>query len=77
MPKAKAGVHHNNPQTGPSDRFLAARQLGNGSQAIDAAVIEELNRIDRWRVARECAVLDQARERARGSIIDAESAPER
>ncbi len=46
------------------DRLVKQSVFANRSQAIQAAVDEKLERIERSRLARECAQLDQAFEKA-------------
>ena len=45
------------------DRLVKARMFPNRSKAIQEAVEEKLSRIDRGRLARECAKLDPKEER--------------
>ena len=45
------------------DRLVKARMFPSRSRAIQEAVEEKLNRIDRRRLARECAKLDPNEER--------------
>jgi len=45
------------------DRLVKARVFPNRSKAIQEAVEEKLNRIDRSRLARECAKLDPEEEK--------------
>ncbi len=46
------------------DRLVGARLYPNRSRAIEAAVVEKLQRLDRGRLARECKKLDKSAERA-------------
>lgn len=46
------------------DRLVRNRTFPNRSRAIEAAVREKLDRINQGRLARECAKLDPAEERA-------------
>lgn len=46
------------------DRLVRQRVFPNRSKAIEAAVKEKLERLDRSRLARECAKLDPAFEKA-------------
>jgi metal-responsive CopG/Arc/MetJ family transcriptional regulator len=46
------------------DHLVKARVFSNRSQAIQAAVQEKVARLDRNRLARECAKLNKAREQA-------------
>ena len=45
------------------DRLVKARVFPNRSKAIQEAVEEKLSRIDRRRLARECAKLDRTEEK--------------
>jgi Arc/MetJ-type ribon-helix-helix transcriptional regulator len=45
------------------DQLVSARVFSNRSQAIQEAVHDKLDRIDRGRLARECAKLDKDFER--------------
>jgi len=42
------------------DRLVAQRKFANRSRAIQEAVRDKLERMDRGRLARECAKLDRA-----------------
>ncbi len=46
------------------DRLVRQQAFPNRSKAIEAAVTEKLDRLDRSRLARECAKLDPAYEQA-------------
>jgi Arc/MetJ-type ribon-helix-helix transcriptional regulator len=46
------------------DRLVDSRMFPNRSQAIEEAVKEKLHRLSRSRLARECAKLDPAFEKA-------------
>ncbi|MBI5116356.1 ribbon-helix-helix protein, CopG family [Candidatus Poribacteria bacterium] len=46
------------------DRLVKAHVFPNRSQAIQEAVAEKISRLDRSRLARECAKLDPAYEKA-------------
>ncbi|HEX7410480.1 MAG TPA: ribbon-helix-helix domain-containing protein [Candidatus Binatia bacterium] len=46
------------------DRLVRQRAFPNRSKAIEAAVKEKLERLDRSRLARECAKLDPGFEKA-------------
>jgi metal-responsive CopG/Arc/MetJ family transcriptional regulator len=41
------------------DRLVAEKRFPNRSKAIQEAVAEKLERLDRTRLARECTMLDQ------------------
>lgn len=46
------------------DRLVKERIFSNRSQAVQSAVEEKLSRLDKNRLARECAKLDKAEERS-------------
>jgi metal-responsive CopG/Arc/MetJ family transcriptional regulator len=46
------------------DRLVKAHMFPNRSQAIQEAVAEKISRLDRSRLARECAKVDPAYEKA-------------
>lgn len=46
------------------DRLVSERRFANRSQAVEQAVADQLQRIERTRLARECAKLDPDEERA-------------
>lgn len=46
------------------DRLVKERVFSNRSQAVQAAVEEKLSRLDKNRLARECAKLNKAEERS-------------
>lgn len=61
------------------DRLVAARVFPNRSRAIEAAVADRLTRLERTRLARECAKLDPSYERSlaeQGLGTDLEAWPE-
>ena len=61
------------------DNLVRTRKYRNRSQAIQEAVVEKVNRLDRTRLARECAKLDPAEEQAwaeLGLATDFENWPE-
>jgi metal-responsive CopG/Arc/MetJ family transcriptional regulator len=61
------------------DRLVAEQYFPNRSRAIQEAVREKLQRLDRSRLARECAKLDSASEQAladEGLAADLEQWPE-
>lgn len=55
------------------DRMVRLKQFPNRSQAIQTAVREKLERLDRTRLARECAKLNPGEEKllAEEGILDA------
>ncbi len=46
------------------DRLVKERVFSNRSQAVQAAVEEKISRLDKNRLARECAKLDKTEEQA-------------
>ncbi|MEK7854918.1 MAG: ribbon-helix-helix domain-containing protein [Acidobacteriota bacterium] len=61
------------------DRLVKERVFSNRSQAVQAAVEEKLSRMDKNRLARECAKLDRAEERSladKGLASEADEWPE-
>jgi metal-responsive CopG/Arc/MetJ family transcriptional regulator len=61
------------------DRLVAERRFPSRSRAIQLAVKAQIDRLDRRRLARECARLDPAYEQQlaeRGASYDLESWPE-
>jgi Arc/MetJ-type ribon-helix-helix transcriptional regulator len=63
MPKAKIAISIDENVLGELDRLVRNGMFSNRSQAIENAVAEELSRLDRVRLAAECAKLDPALER--------------
>jgi metal-responsive CopG/Arc/MetJ family transcriptional regulator len=79
MPKAKVAVTLDSELIDRVDRLVRAAQFPNRSQAIEVALAEKLERLDRGRLARECAKLDPNEERAladEGLSADQASWPE-
>lgn len=64
MPKAKIAVALDEDVLRGLDRLVEARVYPNRSQAVQAVVREKLERLQRTRLARECAKLDAAFEKA-------------
>ena len=64
MPKTKVAVTLDAKLVGRLDRLVRQAQFPNRSQAIELALQEKLARLDRTRLARECAQLDREQERA-------------
>lgn len=61
------------------DRFVGTEALPNRSQAIQAAVRDQLDRLEQTRLGRECAKLDRKAEQAlaeEGFTAGSESWPE-
>jgi Arc/MetJ-type ribon-helix-helix transcriptional regulator len=79
MSKAKVAVTLDSELIDRVDRLVKAAQFPNRSQAIEIALAEKLERLDRGRLARECAKLDPNEERAladEGLSADRASWPE-
>jgi metal-responsive CopG/Arc/MetJ family transcriptional regulator len=61
------------------DRLVRGRMFRSRSQAIQVAIEEKVSRLDKTRLARECAKLNKAEERAlaeEGFEADASAWPE-
>ena len=64
MSKMRIGITLDERSVERLDRLVSESVFENRSQAIQHAVDEKLERIDRTRLARECAKLDPAFEKA-------------
>lgn len=64
MPKAKVAVTLDTRMLRRVDRLVRDARYPNRSQAIEAAIAAQLDRLDRRRLAEECAKLDPAAERS-------------
>ncbi len=64
MPKAKVAVTLDSSTLKRVDRLVREARYPNRSQAIEAAIAAQLDRLERRRLAEECAKLDPAAERA-------------
>jgi len=64
MGRAKIGVSLDKATLQKLDRLVVADVFPNRSRAIESAVTEKLQRLDRTRLARECAKLDPDFEKA-------------
>jgi metal-responsive CopG/Arc/MetJ family transcriptional regulator len=64
MPRAKVAVTLEESTLERLDRLVKKAVFSNRSQAVQEAVEEKLARLDRSRLARECAKLDSASEKA-------------
>lgn len=64
MRKAKIAITIDEPILACIDRLVADRVFSSRSQAIEAAVEEKIERLEHGRLARECAKLDPAFEKA-------------
>ncbi len=63
MAKLKIAITLDGETLRQIDRLVRERVFPNRSRAIEQAVVEKLERLDRRRLARECAKLDPAFER--------------
>jgi len=64
MPKAKVAITLDSELIDRVDKLVKASRFPNRSQAIEMAVVEKLERLERGRLARECAKLDPKEEQA-------------
>jgi Arc/MetJ-type ribon-helix-helix transcriptional regulator len=64
MPKAKVAVTIDSQLLKRIDRLVRDARFPNRSAAVECALVEKLERMDRTRLVRECAKLDQSEERA-------------
>lgn len=64
MPKTKIAIAIDPALLGRLDDLVADARFPSRSQAVEAAVREALERLDRTRLAQECAKLDPAFEKA-------------
>ena len=64
MPKTKVAVSLDAGLVGRLNALVREARFPNRSYAIEVALEEKLERIDRVRLARECAKLDRREERA-------------
>lgn len=64
MPKAKVAVTLDTRTLRRVDRLVRDSRYPNRSQAIEAAVAEQLDRLERRQLVEECAKLDPTAERA-------------
>ena len=64
MGRAKIAISLNETTLQRLDRLVDEEVFPNRSQAIESAVAEKLQRLDRSRLARECAKLDPDFEKA-------------
>ena len=79
MPKTKVAVTLDTETLRRVDRLVRDARYPNRSQAIEAAVAEQLARLERRRLAEDCAKLDAAAERElaeEGFDADAAAWPE-
>ncbi|HEY6073546.1 MAG TPA: ribbon-helix-helix domain-containing protein [Anaerolineales bacterium] len=64
MARAKVAISLDENTLNQLDRLVRSRVFPNRSQAIQEAVEEKISRLDRSRLARECAKVDPAFEKA-------------
>jgi metal-responsive CopG/Arc/MetJ family transcriptional regulator len=64
MNKAKIAITLEQETVKQLDRLIEKQTFKNRSQAIQQAVAEKLDRLDRSRLARECAKLDTVSEQS-------------
>ena len=64
MRAAKIAVTMDRELLNRLDRLVAERRFPNRSQAVQAAILDKLDRLDRSRLARECDKLDPQVEQA-------------
>ncbi len=64
MAKTKIAITLDGPMLTRLDRVVESGAYPNRSQAIEAAVMEKLDRLEHRRLAAECAKLDPATEQA-------------
>jgi len=64
MARAKVAISLDANTLNRLDRLVKSHVFPNRSQAIQEAVEEKISRLDRSRLARECAKLDPAYEKA-------------
>ncbi len=79
MPAAKVAITIEEQLLRRIDRLVAQRRFPNRSRAIQEAVREQLDRLDRGRLGRECAKLSRATERRmadEGLVGDLDEWPE-
>lgn len=62
MPKRKVALTLDAQLVNRVDELVSRQRFKNRSQAVEAALIEKLDRLGRTRLARECAKLDPAEE---------------
>jgi Arc/MetJ-type ribon-helix-helix transcriptional regulator len=65
MPKTKVAVTVDTALLGRVDELVAARRFANRSQAVETALADTVARVDRTRLARECAKVNPREEQAR------------
>lgn len=63
MPKAKIAISLAEQTLERLDRLVRDKAFPNRSQAIETALVDKLDRLDRVRLARECAKLNPSQEK--------------
>ncbi|MCU0650201.1 MAG: ribbon-helix-helix protein, CopG family [Gemmatimonadaceae bacterium] len=79
MPKAKVAVTLDTQTLRRVDRLVRDARYPNRSQAIEAAIAAQLDRLEHRRLLEECAKLDPIEERAmadEGLAADSDAWPE-
>ena len=79
MAKTKVAVTLDSELIDRVDKLVKAGRFPNRSQAIESAVAEKLERLERGRLARECAKLNPKEEQAladEGLAVDHDAWPE-
>jgi Arc/MetJ-type ribon-helix-helix transcriptional regulator len=77
MPKRKVALTLDTRLVHKVDELVSRRRFKNRSQAVEAALVEKLDRIGRTRLAEECLRLDRAEEqRLADEGLEAEAWPE-
>ncbi|HEU4457325.1 MAG TPA: ribbon-helix-helix domain-containing protein [Longimicrobium sp.] len=79
MPRTKIAISLETGLLNEIDALVRQHRFANRSQAIEAAVSEQIVRMRRTRLAEACALLDPAEERAladEGLTADVDSWPE-
>jgi Arc/MetJ-type ribon-helix-helix transcriptional regulator len=79
MPKAKVAVTLDTQTLRRVDRLVRDARYPNRSQAIEAAIAAQLDRLEHRRLLEECAKLDPAEERTmadEGLAADSDAWPE-
>lgn len=75
MPKAKIAITLDDMLLDRLDRLIRGGAFPNRSQAVEAAIVEKLDRLERRRLAAECARLEPAAEQALADAgLDADGA---
>jgi Arc/MetJ-type ribon-helix-helix transcriptional regulator len=69
MSRAKIAITVDEQALSEIDRLVRSGVFPNRSQAFELAVIERLDRMQRSRLARECAKLDSAEEQAMANEV--------